>query len=237
MSEQAVQIARSFASKVRQSLAAGADPVRAAGQRSYMKSALPYYGLSTPQVRAVVRSVLAGHPIPDRTTWLAVVRELWDGATHREERYAALGVLRSRTHRGWLTRDDALLELIRHLITSGAWWDLVDETSHIVGDLLRIDPATMTPLLRGWSREPDLWLRRASIIAQLGFRERTDLGLLAYVIDGSLDDPDFFARKAIGWALREYAKTDPQWVREFVRANEGRLSGLSKREALRHLGE
>ena len=237
MSEDVVEIARSFALAIRQSLAAGADPVRAAGQQRYMKSVMPYYGLTNPAVRAVVRAVLGEHPLPHRTTWLAMVGELWDGATHREERYAALVVLRHRAHRHWLSADAQLLGLVRHLITSGAWWDLVDETSHIVGDLLRLDPGTMTPLLRGWSRESDVWLRRATIIAQLGFRERTDLDLLRYAIEGSLDDPDFFARKAIGWALREYAKTDPEWVRALVRANEGRLSGLSKREALKYLGE
>lgn len=215
-------------------LAAQTDPVRAEGQQRYMKSAMPFYGLTTPQVRTVVREVLADCPVPDRATWIAIVRTLWDGATHREERYAALGVVRSRAYRRWLVADDALVGLLRHLITTGAWWDLVDETSHVVGELLRVDRATMTPLLRGWSREQDLWLRRASIIAQLGFREHTDLDLLTYAIEGSIDDPDFFARKAIGWALREYAKTDADWVREFVRVH-GRLSSLSKREALKHL--
>ena len=230
-SDKAVRIRRQFTD----ALAAQADPVRAEGQQRYMKSALPFYGLTTPEVRAAVRAVLATDPVPDRTTWLAIVRTLWDGATHREERYAALGVLRFRAHRRWLVADDALLHLLRHLITSGAWWDLVDETSHVVGELLRIDPATMTALLRAWSREPDVWLRRVSIIAQLGFRQATDVELLTYAIDGSLDDPDFFARKAIGWALREYAKTDPDWVRAFVRTNQGRLSSLSRREALKHL--
>ncbi len=230
-----LQIARDFANGIRVALVDRADPGRAADQQRYMKSAMPYLGLTMPEVHGVVRTLMADRPLPDRVTWLSAVRTVWDAATHREQRYAALGVLRHRTCRIWLTPDDSLLNLLRHLITSGAWWDLVDDTAHVVGDLLRSDPGTMNPLLRSWSREPDLWLRRAAIIAQLGHRERTDLALLRFAIEGSLDDTDFFARKAIGWALREYAKTDPDWVRAYV-DSEDRLSGLSRREALKHLG-
>ena len=220
---------------LRTALAEGADPVRATGQQRYMKSAMPYLGLPMPQVRRVVTTVIAAHPLPDRPTWLATVRALWDEATHREQRYAAIGVLRHRRYRTWLIPDDELLGLLRHLVTSGAWWDLVDELSHVAGDLLASDRPAMTAILRGWSREPDLWLRRTSIIAQLGAREATDLDLLSYAIEGSIDDPDFFARKAIGWALREYSKTDAAWVRGYLAARASRLSPLSRREALKWL--
>lgn len=223
-----------LAAALRTALASRADPERAAGQQRYMKSAMPFHGVTMPQVRALVRSVVAEHPLPDRAAWLAVVRSLWDEATHREQRHAALGVLRHRRHRAWASvADDDLLGLLRHLITSGAWWDLVDDASHALGDLLLADRTTMTAVLRDWSREPDLWLRRSAIIAQLGARERTDTDLLGYTIEGSLDDPDFFARKAIGWALREYSKTDETWVRRFVAGHA--LSPLSRREALKWL--
>ena len=220
---------------LRAGLAEGADPVRAVGQQRYMKSAIPYLGLPMPQVRRVVATVVATHPMPDRRTWLATTRALWDEATHREQRYAATGVLRNRRYRTWLIPDDDLVGLLRHLVTSGVWWDLVDELSHVAGDLLAADRPTMTAILRGWSREPDLWLRRTSIIAQLGARGATDLDLLSYAIEGSIDDPDFFARKAIGWALREYSKTDAAWVRGYVAAQASRLSPLSRREALKWL--
>jgi len=93
----------------------------------------------------------------------------------------------------------------------------------------------MLPLIRGWSKDPDRWLRRSSIICQLRFKERTDVELLTEVIDANLADREFFVRKAIGWALRQYARTDPDWVRAFVLARDGSLSPLSRREAMKHL--
>ena len=235
MSATDTQIGRNFATRTRSALVAQADPERAAGQQRYMKSAMPFHGVTQPQLRAIVRRLLTGDPLPDRETWLAILRTLWDEATHREQRYAALAVLRTPREPSWLRPDEALLGLVRQLIVTGAWWDLVDETAHVVGTLLRADPAGMTALMRTWSREQNLWLRRVSIIGQLGFKGDTDVELLSDSIAGSLDDPDFFARKAIGWALREYAKTDPDWVRGYVEAHAVQLSGLSKREALKHL--
>lgn len=221
---------------VQDAFVAGADPARASDQQRYMKSAMPFHGLTAPHVRLVVREAVAAHPLPDRTAWLAVVARLWDGATHREQWYAALGVLRHRRYRAWASvADDELVGLLRHLVTTGAWWDVVDDASHVAGDLLRVDRPTMTAVLRGWSRESDVWLRRVSIIAQLGHRRDTDLALLTYAIEGSIDDRDFFARKAIGWALREYSKTDAGWVRGYVAAQASRLSPLSRREALKWL--
>ncbi len=93
----------------------------------------------------------------------------------------------------------------------------------------------MLPLIRGWAVDPDRWLRRSSIICQLGLAGRTDLDLLTEVIARNLADREFFVRKAIGWALRQYARTDPDWVRGFVAAHETSLSPLSRREAMKHL--
>lgn len=81
----------------------------------------------------------------------------------------------------------------------------------------------------------NLWVRQASVLAHLRHKDETNLGLLSETIDALAPERDFFIRKAIGWVLREYAKTDPEWVRRFVRAREGTLSGLSRREALKHL--
>jgi len=236
MSATSSEIGRQMADALTAELVLRADPARAAGQQRYMKSALPFHGLTAPQVRAVVNTVVAAHPSAGRDEWLATVRTVWDRATHREDRYAALGLLRHRRYRDWArVADDALIGLLRHLITTGAWWDLVDDASHVVGALLQADRPVMTPLLRAWSREPDLWLRRSAIISQLGARAATDRDLLAYAIEGSIDDADFFARKAIGWALREYSKTDPAWVRGYLDAQAPRLSPLSRREALKWL--
>ena len=89
--------------------------------------------------------------------------------------------------------------------------------------------------MRDWAGSDSLWVRRAAIICQVGARDRLDQHLLSDVIEPNIDDPDFFSRKAIGWALRDHARVDPAWVRAFVDAHPG-LSGLSRREALRHLG-
>ena len=101
---------------------------------------------------------------------------------------------------------------------------------------MREYPPEMNSLVREWSRGSDLWLRRTSIICQIGYKQSTDQALLYACIEPSLSERDFFLRKAIGWALREYAKAEPEAVRRYVAENADRLSGLSRREALKHLG-
>jgi 3-methyladenine DNA glycosylase AlkD len=228
-----------YVGAVRAALAGAGDPARAAQQQAYMKSALPYVGLGAPQLRALLRPLLAEERFVDRDSWEAAVLELWDDATHREEWYAALALLRHRAYRQWLDPD--LLPLLEHLVRTGAWWDVVDETAtHPVGDVLLAHRADATPVMDAWSVDDDsLWVRRAAMIAQLGHGEQTDTDLLERVLVANLDDTthgrDFFIRKALGWALRQHARTDPEWVRAFVRTHADRLSGLSRREALKHL--
>ena len=103
--------------------------------------------------------------------------------------------------------------------------------------MLLVDPEGEGLRMREWAVSEDLWLRRSAILGQLRLQERTDLRLLEDVIEPNLDDHEFFVRKAIGWALRQYARTDPVWVREFVDRHTHRISGLSRREALKHLGD
>ncbi len=219
---------------VRARLRAAGDPAKAPTMQAYMKSALPYYGVASPAARVIFRDVLATHPLPDRHTWLATVHALWDDASHREEWYAALAVVRYSRYAAY--RDAAALPLYRHLATTGAWWDVVDDVAtHLVGPLLIDHPEVVGPGLREWATDDDRWLRRTAVIAQVGAKDRTDLDLLSHAIESNLDDRDFFLRKAIGWALRQHARTDPDWVRAFVAAHDDRLSGLSRREALKHL--
>lgn len=220
---------------VRERLAAAGDPAKAPTMQAYMKSALPYHGVPSPSRRRIIRDVLAEHPPPDRASWQATVHELWDGATHREERYAALAVVGDRRYAEY--RDPDVLPLYRHLLVSGAWWDVVDDVAtHLVGPLLLGYPGEVRPVLVDWATDDDRWLRRTSVICQVGAKARTDLGLLTLAVEANLDDRDFFLRKAIGWALRQHARTDPEWVRAFVTAHDDRISGLSRREALKHLG-
>jgi 3-methyladenine DNA glycosylase AlkD len=128
------------------------------------------------------------------------------------------------------------LDLYRHLVVTGAWWDLVDEiAAHLVGGVLAGHRAEATEVVRAWATDDDLWLRRTAVLAQLRHRSDTDLDLLRFAIESNVDDTSFWLRKAIGWALRSYAATDPDWVRAEVTRLDDRLSGLSRREALKHL--
>ncbi|HLS26621.1 MAG TPA: DNA alkylation repair protein [Beutenbergiaceae bacterium] len=222
---------------IRAGLAAAGDPERAAGQQRYMKSTMPFHGVRMGQVRRIVRAAVARHPLENGTQWEATIRELWDDAARREERYAATALARHPSARAYRTPE--VLDLYRHLVT-GAWWDHVDEiAAHLVGEVLRFEPDAVEPVLRGWAEGEDMWLRRTAILAQLRSKDGTDTALLAHCLstnlEGSRFGSEFFIRKAVGWALREYAKTDPDWVRRFVAEHCERLSGLSVREASKHL--
>lgn len=216
---------------IRDGLRAAADPERAPKMQAYMKSAMPFLGVPAPTVRSVVSAARRAHPPADVDELRAVVLDLWDDATYREERYAAQNLLRGALGKG----DPALLPLHRHIAVTGAWWDHVDEVARHIAALHDAHPAATAAVVREWSRGDDLWLRRLAILSQLGRRDRLDTGLLADVIEPAIDEPEFFLRKAIGWALREHGRTDPDWVRAYVAENEARLSGLSRREALKHL--
>jgi 3-methyladenine DNA glycosylase AlkD len=225
---------------IRGALAGAGDPVRAAGQQAYMKSEIPYRGITGPQLRALLRPLLVDPALAPRTReeWEADVRALWEAPAYREERYAALAVSGHRAARAW--QDPATLPLYHHLVQTGAWWDLVDPlAADRIGPVLLHHRDAVTPPIRDWAVDEDLWVRRAAMLAQLKHREATDTALLAEVLDANLEDSvhgrQFFVRKAVGWALRQHARTDPQWVRDYVDSRGPRLAGLSRREALKHL--
>lgn len=227
-----------FVGAVHAALAPAGDPDRAVQQQAYMKSALPFHGITAPQLKAILRPLLVEHRFTDRADWQAAALELWDDAEHREERYAALALLRHAPYAPWL--DPALVPLLEHLVRTGAWWDFVDEiASHLVGQVLLDHRAQLTPLMRAWATDDDLWIRRTAMLSQLRHRALTDTDLLGHALEANLDDTvlgkEFFIRKALGWALREHARTDAAWVLDFVGTHADRLSGLSRREALKHL--
>ncbi|SDS82110.1 3-methyladenine DNA glycosylase AlkD [Actinopolymorpha singaporensis] len=219
---------------VRAGLAAAADPERAERMRAYMKSEMPFRGVPAPVVSKLCRQVLAAHPLGDRASWAATVRALWDDAAFREERYAALALTGHRAYRHW--QDPGTLDLYEHLAVTGAWWDYVDEiAANRVGPILAGDPAAVAPVLLEWAAGEDIWLRRVAILAQLKAKGAADTALLRACLEPSLGRSEFFLRKAIGWALREYAGTDPTWVLAYVAEQKDRLAPLSRREALKHL--
>ncbi|WGX95488.1 DNA alkylation repair protein [Nocardioides sp. L-11A] len=214
---------------VRTSLRAAADASLAPGQQAYMKSAMPFLGVRVPDVRRLVRTLVRDLGIADPAELTTAARELWDDATHREERYAAAALLGLRPLKG----DLALVPFHEHVARTGAWWDHVDEAAHRIADLHDAHPEETARIVLRWSTDDFLWVRRLAILSQLGRRDRVDRDLLTTLIEPNLADPDFFIRKAIGWSLREVARLHPDWVRAYADGHD--LSPLSRREALKHL--
>ncbi len=226
-------MAHELVSAIRQALADHANPEKAPGMQAYMKSAMPYRGVQTPVRRKLVRAALRAYPLANREEWLAAVLELWRNAAYREERYAALDVTGAPAFRAYRTLET--LPLYEEMVVSGAWWDLVDDVAtHKLRELVDNYTRPMAAHMRAWSRDENIWKRRSSIICQVKRKEATDLDLLYDCIEPNLDDPDFFIRKAIGWALRDLAWTDLPTVADYVARNADRLSALSKREALKN---
>ncbi|QBI55592.1 DNA alkylation repair protein [Streptomonospora litoralis] len=220
---------------VRERLRELADSDSAEPMRAYMKSDLPFHGVRAETRRRAMREVFAAHPIEDRTTWEDTVRALWEVASHREERYAAVQLTGDRLYRRFQMPDS--LGLYGDLVSAGAWWDYVDEiAARRVGPLLLDWRDSVRPVVRSWSTCGDMWLRRTAIICQIHAKERTDTRLLAEVVQPNLTHPGFFIRKAVGWALRSHAATDPDWVHAFVTEHEETLAPLARREALKHIG-
>ncbi|BCW67408.1 DNA alkylation repair protein [Arthrobacter sp. NicSoilB4] len=218
-------------SAIRSRLLQAADPARAAGAQAYMKSEMPSLGVRVPEVRRIVKAAARELPPGSLQELQSTVLELWRGARWREERYAAIDLTGLRLAAGELS----MLPLYEEIIRTGAWWDLVDGVSHRLCGLLQTHREDMSPTLIRWSTDADFWIRRAAITAQLGAKSATDPALLAAVIEPNLADPEFFIRKAIGWALRDYAATDPDWVLDFAARHGEALSPLSRREALRKI--
>jgi 3-methyladenine DNA glycosylase AlkD len=185
-------------------------------------------------MRQVCRRVFAEVRFENASLWRTEVLGLWRDARFREERYAALQLAGDKRARAFQT--PAAMRMYEEMIVTGAWWDYVDDVaSHRIGPILRDYPLPMRRKMYSWSKCDNLWKRRSSILCQLGFKQQTDTDFLYACIEPSLGSREFFLRKAIGWALRQYAWTDPAEVKRYVRLNEKRLSPLSRREALKNL--
>lgn len=226
---------RAIISGINQALKQHADPKHAAQQQAYMKSSMPHAGLTASLLRTRVKDILQENPVTDKPEWLATANQLWNKAKVREHRYAALEIMGlSRYQKRWLAPD--CLPDLRHFIETGAWWDFLDNlAANHIGLLLREHTHEIEPILRTWIDDEDLWIRRSAILAQLKFREATNLQFLHEAIQGSITDSDFFARKAIGWALRAYSRTDSDWVIDYVTRYADALSPLLRREACKLL--
>ncbi|CAL9634197.1 hypothetical protein SUDANB145_06157 [Streptomyces sp. enrichment culture] len=213
---------------------ADADPERAAPMRAYMRDVAPFLGLTSPVRRALSRTVLRGVPRPGEADCAAIALRCWrlPEREYRSTDDAAVDLL--RRHVSVLT--PGFLPVVRHLVTTVPWWDTVDLlAAHVVGGLVAAGPR-LGAEMDAWIEDDDRWLVRAALLHQLRYKERTDTARLFAHCLRRADHDDFFVRKAIGWSLREYAKTDPEAVRGFVAAHRERLAPLSVREALRAVG-
>lgn len=199
----------------------------------YMKTDMPFYGVQKPGRTPILRRLVKDFEPSDRDEYEQLVMALW-GLPHREEKYLAQGVATS--HKQFIV--PASLPLYRRMIVEGAWWDLVDEVAtHMIRPLVIGFGNQVWPRVDRWIDDENMWLRRAAIICQVGAKEKTDEGRLFRFCAARMHEREFFIRKAIGWALRDYARTDPEAVAEFVIDHRGSLSGLSYREATKHLGD
>jgi 3-methyladenine DNA glycosylase AlkD len=195
--------------RLRAELTRVAERDKAPRMQAYMKSAMPFHGVPSPSLKVVARAVFANLALPSVDAWRGHVLDLWRGAGFREERYAALILAGDRRARAFQAPD--LLPLYEELIVTGAWWDYVDQVaSDRIGPILLGHPAELAPAMRAWSESSDLWKRRASIISQLRFKERTDAGLLYDCIGPSIRSREFFLRKAIGWACASTPRPIPK---------------------------
>ncbi|GAB2817724.1 DNA alkylation repair protein [Actinoallomurus bryophytorum] len=208
-----------------------ADPVRAEQDKRYLKSDLRHLGVGLPALRGVAVAAAKGL---DRERTLALVEELWHEPVH-EHRMAAIEVLIRNTP--LLTATD--LAVAERLIRASRTWAYVDALAvKVVGGLVtRYPPLAAT--LDTWAGDDDFWIRRTSLLALLpGIRSGgPDLDRLSRHGDALIGEREFFIRKALGWVLRELARSDPAWVTTWVRDRVAVVSGVTIREAVRHLPE
>ena len=222
---------------LRSALASRAQPDKAGPMQAYMKSAMPFWGVEAPARRLAVAAVAAQHPVVDGQVLLETVCELWHHAARREERYAALDLLRRPALRQLM--DMRWLPVLHDLIVSGPWWDHNDEVSgQALPWFLQRYPEHVKPVLRQWAHSDQLWLRRAAMLSQRGLKaEHFDAVLLYDCILPSTGSSamarEFFIRKGIGWALRERSYAAPDEVQAFCDQYRAQLSPLTLREALR----
>jgi 3-methyladenine DNA glycosylase AlkD len=220
-----------FSKAVQRTLEAHRNPEAAVAMATYMKNHFAFLGLKRPEFQPLAKPlIIAAKPVADEA-WLAESARLLWMLPEREYHYTAIDLLARYEKR--LTIES--LSLLRELILTRSWWDSVDGVTGAVLSPLTLRLPELQVSMDDWSRDENFWLRRAAILHQLKHQAATDTERLFAYCRANATNPEFFIRKAIGWALRTYAYTDPLAVRTFVEANQAQLSSLSVREALKHV--
>jgi 3-methyladenine DNA glycosylase AlkD len=219
-----------FTLAIQKALEAERNPAKAGPMAHYMKDQFPFLGLTKPERQKLTKPIFAEVKSTADEAWLTEVAHLLWAMPEREYQYVAADLLQIQCKK----LSASQLSLAEELITRKSWWDSVDAlTNYLVGPLVLRFPEFKSTL-DGWSRHENFWLRRSAILHQLGFKTKTDAQRLFQYCFENADSEEFFIRKGIGWALRTYARTDPQAVYEFVEQHQDKLSALSIREALKH---
>ena len=204
---------------------ANADDARA--MKAYMRGRFEFLGVKTPARRKAAKAFFKKHGGAD-IDW-RFVRQAWEHP-FREMQYAALDYLETR--KNLLHPGD--LPQLKKLAQTKSWWDTIDFLDRLAGGIIAGFPETR-PVILQWSRDEDIWLRRLAIDHQLLRKDQTDQHLLEQILVNNLNQTEFFINKAIGWALRDYSKTNPVWVKNFIRQHHGKMAPLSIREASKYL--
>ncbi len=215
---------------LRVALEAEAKPEQAEQMAAYMKNQFAFLGVKAPQARLAAKPTIAAAKHVEAEELIEFVDRCWD-QPEREFQYIGCQILRK-----WVAKlGPANLDDLERFITTKSWWDSVDSlAAWSVGPLVRTN-RQLADVMDRWIESENMWLARTAIIHQLSYKADTDADRLFRYAELRAEDTEFFIRKAIGWALRQYARQSPDEVRSFVAANEDRLSGLSKREAMKHL--
>lgn len=223
-----------LADRIAAELAERADPARAEPMARYMRDQFPFLGVMAPAQKAVWRRVAADLPrhLPEPVV-VEAARALWR-RPEREHQYLACTLV--NRHATLPARapgaSPAFLDTVEALITSRSWWDTVDSLATHAVSALVAHHRELRPRMDAWLAGDDVWLTRSALLHMVGWKAATDGDWLFSPCLARADHPDFFVRKAIGWALRELSKVDADAVVSFVAAHERELSGLSRREAL-----
>jgi 3-methyladenine DNA glycosylase AlkD len=217
-----------YVASVKSLLAQNANPTQAAPMKKYMRDQFEYMGIKSPQLKVLFRQITKERGLPAADELDDVIQELWDFPP-REYQYLAISLMERLEKK----LPSTSIKTLEYMITHKSWWDTVDNIAHIVGVHFKRYPDIRETYLAKWRTSKNLWLRRTAILFQLDYKQETDFDLLSEIIRENLDSDEFFINKAIGWALRQYARIDPKAVKKFVQATP--LQPLSRREALKHL--
>ena len=194
----------------------------------YMLNKFEYIGIKTPERRKIFKNFFKEYKNEEKIDW-EFVNKCWENK-YREFQYIAADYLKNMKDK--LTRDD--IPKLKQLILKKSWWDTIDNLDMTIGALALKD-SNVNKILLEWSIDENIWLRRIAIDHQLLRKEKTNTELLEKVLENNLGQAEFFINKSIGWALRDYSKTNPEWVKNFIEKNKEKMAKLSIREASKYL--